>query len=111
MMKIHQRGSLKPLEEVRDTNALVTIHYGDQMTGEDFESLYDTIGCVVRDTGELKNLLLKEYIRYDSNGIRILTVNIVKITFSNGKDNGTLWEHPNYHQSTKTSASSQDLIT
>ena len=92
------KGLIEALEQVRDTNDQVTIHYGDQMTGEDWESLYDPIGCVVRNTGELNNLLLKEYIKTEADGIRILTANIVKITFSNGKDNGTLWEHPNYHR-------------
>ena len=89
---------IEALEKVRDTNALVIIHYGDQMTGEDWDSLCVLTGFVIRNTGESKNLLLKEYIGTEEDGIKILTANIVKITFSSGKDKGALWEHPNYHQ-------------
>lgn len=80
------KGLIEALEQVRDTDDMVIIHYGDQMTGEDWESLYDPIGCVVRDTGELKNLLLKEYIRTDSDAIRIVTyfIEIYEFMFTTG---------------------------
>lgn len=89
---------IEALEKVRDTNALVTIQYGNQITGEHWDSLYDITGNVVRNTGEINNLFLKEFVGSNEVGIRILTANIIKITFTNGKDNGLLWEHPNYHQ-------------
>ena len=89
---------IKALEKIRDTDVLVKIHYGDQITGEDWESLYNLSGRVIRNTGELKNLLLTEYIGTKVDVIVILTTNIVKLTFTDAKTNGTLWEHPNYHQ-------------
>ena len=87
---------VKILESIRERGTRVRFHWGDTKTGLDWGDVYDVAGTLSRSMGPVKIPILINNIRSFGGG-GILDSCIVKITYSNKKQGGTIYQHPGYH--------------
>ena len=86
------------LEEARDREWRIRVHYGNTLIGQDWNEQYDVLGRVGRSMGPVKIPILL-YDRRSMCDAPMLDHCIVRIRLSNqqkakGRD---LYRHPNYH--------------
>ena len=83
------------LQDARYNNTRLRLFLGDNITGCDWEEIFDVYGYVERTWGRIQQTILLHNSRSTGGGT-ILTECIVKIQLAKGKQ--TLYEHPNYHR-------------
>lgn len=87
---------IKILHNIRQSGLRVRFHFGDIITGRDWNDEYDVTGTIGRSMGPYKiPLLIKTKRSY--GGFSLLDHCIVKIT-TTIKPYNTLYQHPTYHQ-------------
>lgn len=83
------------LEKLRETKTRIRIHYGDTVTGRDWEERSGIQGTIGRSTGSIK-IPLMIYNCRSMGGGAILDHCIVKVTNSKHKSL-VYYKHPTYH--------------
>ncbi|MCK5563674.1 MAG: hypothetical protein KAJ07_00370 [Planctomycetes bacterium] len=85
------------LERLKANQTRARFHWGDTKTGKDWGDVWGVRGTIGRSTGRIKIPLLIHNSRSLGGG-GMLDHCIVKITYANKKDGGTIYQHPKYHQ-------------
>ena len=85
------------LETARRKGTRIRVHYGDTVTGRDWEERYDVAGRVGRSMGPCKVPILLHN-RRSMGGGAMLDHCIVRIRFANAREGGDLYRHPKYHR-------------
>jgi hypothetical protein len=85
------------LERLRNDQTRVRFHWGNPRSGKDWNDINDVAGRIGRSTGTYKIPLLIANNRSMGGGA-LLDHCIVKITYANKKQGGTIYQHPNYHK-------------
>jgi len=88
---------IRKLENHRAMGSRIRFQWGDMKTGKDWGDINDVEGRIGRSNGQIKIPLLINK-RTSMGGGGILTANIVLMKYSNKKEGGIIWIHPNYHK-------------
>jgi len=86
------------LNRFSGSSSRLRLYFGDNVTGKDWEEIYDVSGYIGRSTGTIKVPLLINNSRSTGGGA-LLDHCIVKIETSKGKE--LLYKHHNYHRPNK----------